>query len=162
MSATNGCVVLRQAGKLRSVNGLASFDDEEPKDIEEDIGVGGESLLVRDGESIIFEVINKLVLVGDLTEIDRCEILQVRFHLACEFIEEASLLEEGHQEIDLAFFRKQLFRDFQRFNSIRHEHEARGENDHVELGLRFLPHVVEVHLLDLHVLVLLEDLLCGR
>jgi hypothetical protein len=53
--------------------------------------------------------------------------------------------------------------DFQRLGLIRQNHEGRPEDDDVELRVRFfLFQVVEVHVFDLHVGVVFEQLLAGR
>lgn len=53
--------------------------------------------------------------------------------------------------------------DFQRLGLIGQNHEGRPEDDHVELSVLFLLfQVVEVHVFDLHVGVVLEQLLAGR
>lgn len=107
-------------------------------------------------------MIDELVLVGDLTEVDGGDVLEVWLDLSSKLIESTSLLEEGHEEVDLALFREEGLGDFKSFNSVGHEHEARREDNNVEFVLRVLGHIVEVHLLDLHILVRLEDLLRSR
>lgn len=54
------------------------------------------------------------------------------------------------------------FGDFQGFLLVRHQHERRPEDYYVELVRDLAGQVVEVHLLDLDVGVVLEQLLACR
>lgn len=98
----------------------------------------------------------EFVFVGDLSEFDSGQVLEVRLDVADHFLPEALVLEQGHEEEDLPTLVQVALGDFERLFSVRKDHEGRREDDDIKF-FSGLGDGIVVHFFDGHVRVLLKN-----
>lgn len=64
------------------LSNLGGFNDEETEGVEEEVGVRGQSLHVANVQTVVLEDVGEFVFVGDLTKVNRGEVLKVGLDLA--------------------------------------------------------------------------------
>ena len=99
----------------------------------------------------------EIVLVHDVAEVDSCELfdgwLDPGEHRVFIFVEGEH---KGNPTIEMLL--EDLFRDLQGLKGVGHEHEGEAEEDEPELQLEVILNAIEIHVVNLYLLVIVEEL----